>query len=264
MGKQVLVVCSILIGQCLLAQQKEVSGAVTDRDGLPLGVNIVIQGTTTGTQTDFDGNYQITTEIGQTIVYSFIGFENHTEIIREDGELNVALEQDDNTLDEVVVTGFGRIVTRNESTSSVSSISAADFQKSPRPDPRDVLQGGATENIKVFGYAEVLLNYAEAFLDTVEALTYLNQVASARNATPYSVANMDNIMKERRKKFIYEGFRFHDLARTGRDIRSIDNSTPNNHGLVKAGGHRFALPISRHELDSNDAMVQNPGYAGRN
>lgn len=129
------------------------------------------------------------------------------------------------------------------------------------------LQGGelATENIKVFRYAEVLLNYAEALLDTdtAEALTYLNQVATARNAATYSVANLDNILKERRKEFIYEGFRFHDLARTGRDIRSIDNSTPNNHGLVKAGSHRFALPIPRHELDSNDAMVQNPGYAGR-
>lgn len=135
MGKKILLVCSILIGQFVFAQQKEVSGVVTDTDGLPLpGVNIVIQGTTTGTQTDFDGNYQIAGEIGQTLVYSFIGFENYTATIGEENELNVALKQDDNALDEVVVTAFGRKVTRNESTSSVSSISAADLQKSPRPD----------------------------------------------------------------------------------------------------------------------------------
>ena len=57
--------------QFSFAQTKEVTGTVTDGSGVPLpGVNIVIQGTTTGTQTDFDGNYAISASEGQTLVFS--------------------------------------------------------------------------------------------------------------------------------------------------------------------------------------------------
>ncbi|WP_431163658.1 carboxypeptidase-like regulatory domain-containing protein, partial [Flagellimonas beolgyonensis] len=57
-----------------LAQQKQVSGTVTDADGLPLpGVNIVVEGTSNGTQTDFDGNYAISASAGQTLLFTYIG-----------------------------------------------------------------------------------------------------------------------------------------------------------------------------------------------
>ncbi len=119
-----------------------------------------------------------------------------------------------------------------------------------------------SDNIKVFRYAEVVLNYAEAILhsDPVKAKDYLNEVAVARNAIPYTEANMENILKERRKEFIFEGFRFHDLARTGRDIPDIDPTAPNNHGVVPYGSYKYALPIPRHDMDSNPEMKQNPGY----
>ena len=59
--------------QFSFAQTKEVTGTVTDGSGVPLpGVNIVIQGTTTGTQTDFDGNYAISASEGQTLVFSYV------------------------------------------------------------------------------------------------------------------------------------------------------------------------------------------------
>lgn len=63
-----------LIVHVSFAQEKTVSGTVTDQDGLPLpGVNIVVEGTTTGTQTDFDGNYSISASEGQTLLYTYIG-----------------------------------------------------------------------------------------------------------------------------------------------------------------------------------------------
>lgn len=118
------------------------------------------------------------------------------------------------------------------------------------------------DNIKAIRYAEVVLNYAEALLQTdpAMALDMLNKIPAHRNAAPYTVANMENILKERRKELLFEGFRFFDLQRTSQDIPAVDPSAPNNHGLVPAGSYKFALPIPQRELDANTSSVQNSGY----
>lgn len=130
-----------------------------------------------------------------------------------------------------------------------------------------------SDNIKIFRIEEVILNYAEALLETGnsgDALTYLNMIPenrfiapednpSASNDLLYTSATMDNILSERRKEFLFEGFRFHDLARTGKDIRDM-GEPQNNHGLVPAGDSRFAMPIPRRELDANPATEPNPDY----
>ena len=57
----------------VLAQEKQISGTITDDVGVPLpGANVIIKGTSTGTQSDFDGNYQISATVGQTLVYSYV------------------------------------------------------------------------------------------------------------------------------------------------------------------------------------------------
>ncbi|MGK7388700.1 MAG: RagB/SusD family nutrient uptake outer membrane protein [Candidatus Cyclobacteriaceae bacterium M2_1C_046] len=115
-------------------------------------------------------------------------------------------------------------------------------------------------NVELITYAEVLLNYAEALLQDnqpAQALIVLNQIADARDASPYLAANMDNIMLERRKELAFQGFRFYDLLRTGQDI-------PERTGFADAipyGDFRLALPIPRAELNANPNIQQNPGYA---
>ena len=90
------------------AQEKTISGMVSDQDGLPLpGVNIVVQGTTTGTQTDFDGNYQISASEGQTLRFTYIGQKEVTQVVGTGNTLNVQMEQDAQALEEVVVTALG-------------------------------------------------------------------------------------------------------------------------------------------------------------
>lgn len=120
-----------------------------------------------------------------------------------------------------------------------------------------------SDNIKVFRFAEVVLNHAEALLETGnagDALTYLNMIPENRNASAYTQATLENIEKERRKELLFEGFRFFDLARFGQDIRDIEPTSTNNHGLIPAGDYRFAMPIPQKEMDANTAAVQNPGY----
>lgn len=120
----------------------------------------------------------------------------------------------------------------------------------------------ASDNLKVFRYEEVVLNYAEALLETDagQALEMLNEIAENRNAPAYAEANLENILKERRKELMFEGFRFHDLARHGLDIPDVDETTSNNHGLVPTGEYKFAFPIPQREVNANKSAEQNPGY----
>lgn len=85
-----------------------INGTVTSRsDGLPLpGVNIIIKGTSQGVQTDFDGNFEIEVEKGQTLVCSFVSMISASIKIGSDNVYEIELEEDSNNLDEVVVTAY--------------------------------------------------------------------------------------------------------------------------------------------------------------
>jgi len=90
------------------AQDKTVTGTVTDQDGLPLpGVNILVESTTNGTQTDFDGNYTIQGSEGQTLLFSYLGQKDVRELIGANNTINVKMVQDAQALEEVVVTAYG-------------------------------------------------------------------------------------------------------------------------------------------------------------
>ncbi len=95
-----------LITQFAFAQEKTVSGIVTDANGLPLpGVNVVVKGTARGVQSDFDGRFKIQAKDGATLVFSFIGMKT---VERPAGaNMNVKLADDSVGLGEVVVTALG-------------------------------------------------------------------------------------------------------------------------------------------------------------
>ncbi|HZW78763.1 MAG TPA: SusC/RagA family TonB-linked outer membrane protein [Flavobacteriaceae bacterium] len=93
--------------QFTFAQEKTVSGTVSDDAGLPLpGVNIIIKGTTTGTQSDFDGNYSIAVSQGQILVFSYVGFETREITVGASNTIDVTLKAGA-VLQEVVVTALG-------------------------------------------------------------------------------------------------------------------------------------------------------------
>ncbi|RZS93854.1 mucoidy inhibitor MuiA family protein [Aquimarina brevivitae] len=85
---------------------KRVSGVVTDEQGLPLpGVNVVVKGTTTGTQTDSNGQYSLDNYTGQELVFSYLGFQTVTLPIYA-SHMPIRMESDNELLEEVVVTGY--------------------------------------------------------------------------------------------------------------------------------------------------------------
>jgi hypothetical protein len=87
--------------------QKTVSGTVTDTSGVPLpGATIVVQGTSNGVTTNFDGNYSISANEGDVLVASFVGYASLSATVGASSTLDFSLSPD-NSLEEVVVTALG-------------------------------------------------------------------------------------------------------------------------------------------------------------
>ena len=125
-----------------LQQQIEVSGTVTDaQSGNPLpGVNIIVQGTTTGTTTDMDGNYTIDAPADATLVFSFVGYQEKTVQISGQEQINVSLEQAVTELEEVVAIGYGT-AKRSEVTGSVGVATNEDLEQQPSVNALQSLRG---------------------------------------------------------------------------------------------------------------------------
>ena len=95
-----------LIVQLTFAQQKTVSGTVSDENGLPLiGATVVIVGTSSGTTTDFDGNYKITASQGDVLNFSYVGYVSQDVTVSNSNTINLTLNPD-NALEEIVVQAF--------------------------------------------------------------------------------------------------------------------------------------------------------------
>ncbi len=133
---------SVMFMQVAFAQSKTITGTVTDANGLPIpGVNIIIKGTDSGTMTNFEGHYTLEAETGQTLVFSYIGFKTVSKVVGTSDVIDVALEESAQTLDKVVVTAFGREMTRNETTASVVTVGSEEIEKSPYVGATKALQG---------------------------------------------------------------------------------------------------------------------------
>ncbi|CAG2534953.1 MAG: SusC/RagA family TonB-linked outer membrane protein [Maribacter dokdonensis] len=134
-----------LVVHISFAQQKTVSGTVTDQGGLPLpGVNIVVEGTTTGTQTDFDGNYSIMASQGETLLFTYIGQKAVRKSVGAGSTVNVQMEEDAQALEEVVVTAQGIKREKKALGFAVSSVDEEDLESRAEGDVARVLSGKAS------------------------------------------------------------------------------------------------------------------------
>jgi len=131
----------VLIPVISFAQNMTVSGTVTEAStGNPLpGVNVIVKGTTTGAITDFDGNYEVQTESGAVIQFSFLGFKTQEKTVNNE-TINVALEEDAGQLDQVVVIGYGT-TTVKDATGAVTSVKEEDFNRGNIVTPENLLSG---------------------------------------------------------------------------------------------------------------------------
>jgi len=139
----ILTLILVLVVQLTFAQEKTVSGTVTDNTGLPLpGVNIIIKGTTSGTQSDFDGNYTVQANVGQTLSFSYVGFKPSDVVVNAStSTINVSMEEDASQLEEVVVTASGIKKEKKALGYAVSSVKEEQLKDNPESDLTRILQG---------------------------------------------------------------------------------------------------------------------------
>ena len=134
-----MLIAGIFLSIDAFAQQITVKGIVKDTTGEPvIGANVVVKGTTTGTITDFDGNFQLSAKQGDIIVVSFIGYQ--PKELPATTQMNVILKDDTEILDEVVVIGYGQ-VKKNDMTGSVMAIKPDELSKGITTNAQDMLSG---------------------------------------------------------------------------------------------------------------------------
>lgn len=122
------------------AQRKEITGTVTDEEGVPLiGVNILIEGKNRGTQTNFDGEYSINANPRDVLIYSFVGYNTESREIGDQNIINVQMNVGED-LEEVVVVGYGT-TKKSDFTGAVSSIKPEKILETKSPNFMEGLQG---------------------------------------------------------------------------------------------------------------------------
>ena len=139
----ILTLLLAFVVQLTFAQEKTISGTVSDNSGLPLpGVNIIVKGTSNGTQSDFDGNYTVNANVGQALVFSYVGFNSvERAVTAATSNISLQLTEDAESLEEVVVTALGIKKEKKALGYAVSSIKEEAIKDNPETDLTRVLQG---------------------------------------------------------------------------------------------------------------------------
>lgn len=201
--------------QLTLAQDNSVTGKVTDASGRGLpGVSISVKGTTRGTNSDADGNYRIGAASNAVLVYSFVGFENQEMTVGNRSSINVTLSEDNKTLNEVVVIGYGT-AKKKDLTGAVNTVGTKDFNKGIISSPEQLLQGrvpgvaitqnsgepGGGINIRIRGTSSVRSNNNPLFVvdgvplsgDATSAGGDNSGIGSTAPKNPLNFLNPDDI-----------------------------------------------------------------------
>ena len=126
--------------QFSFAQEKTVNGVVTDATGPIPGANVMVKGTKTGVQTDFDGKYAIKAKVGDVLIVSYLGMKNSSVTVGATSTVNVKLVSASQDLEEVVIQGY-RTVTKKTAVTAAASITAQTIENRPNANVLNTVQG---------------------------------------------------------------------------------------------------------------------------
>jgi len=137
-----LVLCSLFGFQGVMAQNKAITGNVSDEQGRPmLGVTVVVQGTSIGTITGIDGVFQMDVPVtAQTLLFSFVGMKTQEVSIEGTAVFSIQLEEESISLAEVVAIGYGS-QRKSDITGAVGSVKSDNFNQGVNTSPGQLLQG---------------------------------------------------------------------------------------------------------------------------
>ena len=197
----ILTLFMALIVQTTFAQEKTVSGTVSDENGLPLlGATVVISGTSSGTTTDFDGKYLINVNTGDVLNISYVGYSDINITVGESNTVNVSM-QSDNSLDEVIVTGVASGTSRTKLGFRVESVKldGKGIQTIPTPDVASVLIGKVAGAQVVQGGGNplrntaVILRGASSIEGSTDPLIIVDGIITEGNLNQFSSQDIKSI-----------------------------------------------------------------------
>ncbi|MEM1001965.1 MAG: SusC/RagA family TonB-linked outer membrane protein, partial [Bacteroidota bacterium] len=185
-----LTLCAAFLMHFSFAQERDVTGTVTSSaDGLPLpGVNVIVKGTSTGTQTDFDGNYSIKANEGAVLVFSYVGFLTQERTVGASSVVNLALDEDIASLDEVVVVAQSIKREQKALGYAVSTLKAEAITDRPQADVAQILTGQV---------AGVQVNTGGGFLGTQAVVNIRSKNSISGNNQPLYIVDGAPISGER-------------------------------------------------------------------
>jgi TonB-linked SusC/RagA family outer membrane protein len=164
--------------QFAFAQEKTVTGVVSDESGPLPGANVIIKSTKKGTQTDVDGKYSLKAKAGDVLIFSFIGMKDATATVGASNTVNMVMKSGGEELSEVVVTSQGIKKEKKALGYAVTTIKAEEFASKPSTDIARALTGkapgvniqqtsglsGSGTNIIIRGYSSITGNNQPLFV----------------------------------------------------------------------------------------------------
>lgn len=173
----ILTLLLAFVVQISFAQQKTISGTVSDDSGGLPGVSVLIKGTTTGTETDFDGKYSIKAKAGDVLVFTYLGYKTVERTVAAANTINVKMVEGGEVLDEVVVVGYGT-TTKKAYAGTASVVKAENLEAKSFSNVSQALAGevagvtvintsgqpGTIGTVRVRGYGSPLGNRAPLYV----------------------------------------------------------------------------------------------------
>ncbi|MBJ2173669.1 TonB-dependent receptor [Aureibaculum sp. A20] len=174
----------------VIAQEVEITGTIKDVSGeLLVGVSVIIEGTSRGTESDFDGKYRITVPDGSVLIFSYLGMLNQKVVVGDKTEINVVMKEDAAALDEVLVVAYGT-AKKSDFTGSASQINSDDLNKMTLSNVTTAIEGssagvtatfgsgqpGAGQNIRIRGFGSVSADSAPLYV--VDGLPFTGDINS--------------------------------------------------------------------------------------
>jgi len=204
-----LTLALLVVGQSVLAQAKMIKGVVKEAgtgDPIP-GVNIIVKGTNIGATTDFDGKYSIKAEKGQTLVFSYLGYETVRKKVGDANVINVTMKEEKEMLKAVTINALGIEVKKaSQKAIAISNVKAKTLLTSGESDPVAALSGkvsgvninlasgdpGASTNITIRGPKSILLSNKPLFVvDGVPVVDDIYGSGVAGVERPSKIADID-------------------------------------------------------------------------
>ncbi|WP_438964817.1 TonB-dependent receptor plug domain-containing protein, partial [Winogradskyella sp.] len=174
---RLLTIFLLILPLTVMSQQITIKGMVIDEETkqpLP-AVSVLIKGTTTGTSTDFDGNYQLTANSGDVLVFSYLGMKTQERKVTSSTTLNVALKLDATALDEVTISAGFFDINKKDVSGAITQVKSETLEKQRTQSVEQLLQGQiagviVTENGEPGGGIAISIRGTNSFLGGTQPL----------------------------------------------------------------------------------------------